>query len=92
MNVHYNCLEIQFIGSQKSKRRRKKSIPKKQPKVHVWSSISYHGTVGFHSFQNSMENYYYIEILENNFISNVKRQFNNQWRLQQDNDPPSTDL
>jgi hypothetical protein len=34
-----------------------------------------------------MNSDYYIEILKNNLISNAKQQFNDKWRLQQDNDP-----
>ncbi|CAF1522928.1 unnamed protein product, partial [Rotaria sordida] len=51
----------------------KKRILKNRQKVHVWVSISSHGKVGFHSFQNIMDSDYYIEILENNLISNAKR-------------------
>ncbi|CAF3170668.1 unnamed protein product, partial [Rotaria sp. Silwood2] len=50
-------------------------------------SISYRGTVGFHSSQNIMDSDCYIELLENNLIFNAKRQLNNKWRLQRDNDP-----
>jgi len=71
----------------KNPKEEKKRIPKNRQKVHVWGSISYRGTIGFHSFQNIMDSEYYIEILENNLISNAKRQFNDKWRLQQDNDP-----
>lgn len=71
----------------KNPKEEKKRIPKNRQKVHVWDSISYQGTVGFHSFQNIMDSDYYIGILENNLIPNAKRQFNNKWRLQQDNDP-----
>jgi transposase len=68
-------------------KKEKKRVPKNRQKVHVWGAISYKGLVGLHSFQNIMNSDYYIEILENNFIDNATRQFNNKWQLQQDNDP-----
>lgn len=71
----------------KNPKAEKKRIPKNRQKVHVWGAISYRGLIGFHSFQNIMDSNYYIEILEKNLISNAKRQFNNKWRFQRDNDP-----
>ena len=71
----------------KKSKGRKKRILKNRQKVHVWGAVSYRGLVGFHSFQNIMDSNYYIEILEKNLISNAKRQFNNKWRFQRDNDP-----
>ncbi|CAF4468229.1 unnamed protein product [Rotaria sp. Silwood2] len=51
------------------------------------NEVNYCGTVGFHSFQNIMDSDCYIELLENNLIFNAKRQLDNKWRLQRDNDP-----
>ena len=71
----------------KTPKEEKKRVPRNRQKVHAWGAISYRGKIGFHLFQNIMNNDYYIEILEKNLISNAKRKFNNRWRLQQDNDP-----
>ncbi|CAF1650318.1 unnamed protein product [Rotaria magnacalcarata] len=45
------------------------------------------GLVGYHSFNTIMGGPYYVQILQDYLIRNVRKQFGRHWRLQQDNDP-----
>ena len=53
----------------------------------VWGAISVKGLVGYHALKCIMDGAYYVRILEDHLISNVRKPFARRWRLQPDNDP-----
>jgi hypothetical protein len=56
----------------------------------VLGAIGPNGTIGIYLFREAMTAAKYINILKVNLLSAVRRQFYNDWRLQQDNDPKHT--
>ena len=67
-----------------------KRVPKCRQKIMVWGAISTKGTIGLCAFAGIMDARRYIDILEKNLLPAAGRNFGENWRLQQDNDPKHT--
>jgi transposase len=63
-----------------------KRVHKCRQKVMVWGAIGQNGTIGLCLFRETMTAAKYINILKVNFLPAARRQFHDDWRLQQDND------
>jgi len=74
----------------KAPAREVKRVPKCRQKVMVWGAIGPNGTIGLCLFRDIMDAKKYISILKVNLLPAARRQYQDDWRLQQDNDPKHT--
>ena len=56
----------------------------------VWGAFSIKSQISCHSFRTIMDGPLYVEILRKHLLSGAKKQFENRWRYQRDNDPKYT--
>jgi len=63
-----------------------KRIPKNKQKIIVWVAFSIKGQISCYSFKRTMDGRYYVEILENYLLDGTRKQFEQRWSFQQDND------
>ena len=87
MKLATSFFAILFVDGHEIQVLKSDEFRKNKQKIMVWGSISIQGLIGYHSFKTIMDDSYYVQILQDHFISNARRQFGRRWRLQQDNDP-----
>ena len=66
-----------------------KRFPKNRQKVFAWGGFSVRGKTSLFCFTQIMDAKFYVEILEKH-LQEINRMLENNWRLQQDNDPKYT--
>ena len=52
-----------------------KRIPRQKQKLMVWREIGNKDLIGCHSFKTTMDDSYYVQILQHHLILNARRQF-----------------
>ena len=87
MKLATSFFAILFVDGHEIQVLKSNEFRKNKQKIMVWRDISIKGLIGYHSFKTIMDDSYYVQILQDHFILNARRQFGRRWRLQQDNDP-----
>ncbi|CAF0881438.1 unnamed protein product [Brachionus calyciflorus] len=74
----------------KGKRPRAISVKKHAGKINIWAGISFKGPTKFVVFENNMDRYGYLGIIETHLNNFVKTKYRGYCKLIQDNDPKHT--
>ena len=87
MNFPTGCLAIPFVYGQEIQMLKLNEFPNTNRSLWYGEISAIKASLVNHSFKITMDDSYYVQILQGHLIPDTRRQFSRRWRPQQNNDP-----